>query len=75
MRTRVFEIAPEYGYRTLRQMAAAMGISVAQVWRVQHGQRTINGTFISGALRAFPDKVFSDLFYVEDAEQEPVSVA
>jgi transcriptional regulator with XRE-family HTH domain len=75
MRTRVFQIAPEYGYKTLRQLAAALGVSVAQLWRVQHGQRTINGTFIAGALRAFPDKAFDDLFYVEASEPEPASVA
>jgi hypothetical protein len=40
-----------------------MGISVSQVYRVREGKRNINQKFIVGAIKAFPEHKFDDLFY------------
>jgi hypothetical protein len=64
LKTRVFDLQPEY-YRSLTEMAKAMGISVSQVYRVLEGKRRINQRFILGAVRAFPGYMLDDLFYVE----------
>jgi hypothetical protein len=40
-----------------------MEISVSQVYRVQDGKRKINYKFIVGAIKAFSDCSFDDLFY------------
>lgn len=66
IRTRVFELAPAYGYQNNKELARAMGISEAQVSRVQRGLRGINGTFIAGARRAFPDRTLDELFPSEE---------
>ena len=63
LRTKVFELYPGY-YRNLSQLAHAMGISVSQVSRVRNGQRNINQKFIIGALSAFPQFSFDELFYL-----------
>ena len=65
MKTTIFELVPSRRYRSYRQLAKAMGISTAQLSRVQHGQRFINGLFITAALRAFPEKSFEELFIVD----------
>ncbi|MGD9115590.1 MAG: helix-turn-helix transcriptional regulator [Dehalococcoidia bacterium] len=62
LKTRVFDLCPGR-YRNLSELARAMGISVSQVYRVQEGKRKINGKFITGAIKAFPDLSFDDLFY------------
>ncbi len=54
VRTRIFELYDGH-YRNLTELAAAMGISVSQVYRVRDGSRGINQKFIVGAIRAFPD--------------------
>ena len=41
-----------------------MGISISQVYRVQKGQRNISQKFIVGAIKAFPEYKFEDLFYL-----------
>jgi hypothetical protein len=41
-----------------------MGISVSQVYRVREGKRNINQKFVIGAIEAFPECRFSDLFYI-----------
>ena len=51
-------------YRNLSELAQAMGLSVSQVYRVREGKRNINQKFIIGAIRAFPECRFSDLFYI-----------
>jgi hypothetical protein len=61
--TRVFDLYP-IKYGSLTEMAQAMGISVSQVYRVREGKRKINQKFIVGAIKAFPEYRFSDLFYV-----------
>ena len=63
VKTRVFELC-NGKYRTLAELASAMGLSVSQVYRVREGKRNINQKFIIGAIRAFPQCRFSDLFYI-----------
>lgn len=70
--TRVFDLQRELGWSD-RKLAAEMGISDAQVSRVRSGQRDINHDFMTGALRAFPDKSFEDLFYVETIQADAVA--
>ena len=60
--TKVFDLCPRY-YQNLSELAQAMGISVCQVYRVRSGKRNINQKFIVGALRAFPQFKFDELFY------------
>ena len=61
--TKVFEIYRSY-YKDLSHLAEGMGISVSQVSRVRSGKRLINGKFIAGVLRAFPQFKFEELFYL-----------
>ena len=63
VKTRVFELC-NGRYRNLSELAWAMGISVSQVYRVREGKRNINQKFVIGAIRAFPECRFSDLFYI-----------
>ena len=63
LRTRVFELYNE-DYSNLVEVARAMGISNAQIYRVRQGKRTINEKFIIGALKAFPGYRLDGLFYV-----------
>ncbi len=60
--TRIFELC-NHKYESLSELAKAMGISVSQVYRVREGKRHINQKFIVGAIRAFPECKFDDLFY------------
>ncbi len=62
IKTRVFELC-NGKYKNLAELARAMGISVSQVYRVREGKRNINQKFIVGAIRAFPECKFDDLFY------------
>ncbi|MFC1961480.1 hypothetical protein ACFLWN_00305 [Chloroflexota bacterium] len=64
IKTRVFEMC-DGKYCNLCEMAGAMGVSVSQVYRVREGKRSINQTFIVGALRAFPERTIGDLFYLD----------
>ncbi len=63
IRTRVFELC-NGKYRNLSELAQVMGISVSQLYRVREGKRNINQKFIIGAVEAFPQCRFSDLFYI-----------
>jgi len=63
LRTKVFELYSGY-YGNLSQLANAMGISKSQVSRVRSGKRNINQQFIIGALSAFPQCSFNELFYL-----------
>ena len=63
LKTKVFELYPRY-YGSLSQLAHAMGMSVSQISRVRNGKRRINEAFLLGALSAFPQFSFSDLFYL-----------
>ena len=51
-------------YESLTSLAKAMGISVSQIYRVKDGKRSINQKFIVGAIKAFPQYKFEDLFYL-----------
>ena len=63
LETRVFELC-NGKYENLKGLARAMGISLAQVYRVRDGKRNINEKFIIGAVKAFPGYKLDDLFYV-----------
>ena len=65
IRTRIFELAPSFGYETLSALARAMDCSPGYLGRVSRNERSINQKFITGALRAFPGKAFDDLFVIE----------
>ena len=71
VRTRVFELC-DGKYGNLTELAGAMEISVSQLYRVREGKRRINEKFIVGAVKAFPQCRFSDLFYIapEDGSGE-----
>ncbi len=60
--TRIFELC-NGKYKNLSELAEAMGISVSQIYRVREGNRNINQKFIVGAIKAFPECKFDDLFY------------
>lgn len=62
VKTRIFELSRN-GYKNLSELAHAMGLSISQVYRVRQGKRSINQKFIVGAVKAFPECTFEDLFY------------
>jgi len=66
IRTKVFALC-NAKYRNLSDLARAMGISISQIYRVREGKRSINQKFITGAIRAFPERKFDELFYFTDA--------
>lgn len=49
-----------------RVIATAMGIRHSTVWRTATGATGPSERFIGGALRAFPDSTFDQLFKVVD---------
>ena len=63
IKTRVFLLC-DGRYRNLSELAAAMGLSVSQVYRVREGKRSINQKFIIGAKKAFPEYKLDELFYL-----------
>ncbi|MBA7699620.1 hypothetical protein ES703_108319 [subsurface metagenome] len=63
LETKVFELYSEK-YKNITELAQAMEISAAQVYRVRVGKRGINEKFIVGAIKAFPEYSLKDLFYV-----------
>ena len=65
IQTKVFHLCDEK-YKNLSELADVMGISVSQVYRVREGKRHINQKFIIGAIRAFPERKFDDLFYLTE---------
>ncbi|MFC1938530.1 helix-turn-helix domain-containing protein [Chloroflexota bacterium] len=62
VKTRIFEFSHNT-YKNLSELAHAMDISVSQVYRVRQGKRSINQKFIVGAIKAFPECTFEELFY------------
>jgi len=62
VKTRIFKLC-NGNYRNLSELAYTMEISVSQVYRVREGKRSINQKFIIGAMKAFPECKFDDLFY------------
>lgn len=65
LKTRVFEMGNKK-YKSLSELAKVMGISVSQVYRVRQDKRGINGTFVIGAVKAFPEYKLDDLFYIAE---------
>jgi len=63
IQTRIFELYNKK-YKNLSGLAEAMEISVSQIYRVREGKRLINQKFIVGAVKAFPQYKFEDLFYL-----------
>jgi hypothetical protein len=61
VRTRVFDLGK---YHSLPELARSMRVSVSEVYRVRQGERSINHKFILGAIRAFPEYRFGELFYI-----------
>ena len=65
LNTRVFELS-NGKYRNLTELAKTMGISQDLIYSVRRGERGINGRFIIGATKAFPEYKLDDLFYVSE---------
>jgi len=65
LKTRVFELCNRR-YRNLVELAQTMEISQDLIYRVRRGERSINGRFIIGAIKAFPGYKLDDLFYVSE---------
>ncbi len=63
IKTRIFELC-NGNYKNLSELAQIMGISVSQIYRVREDKRSINQKFIVGAIKAFPEHKFEDLFYL-----------
>jgi hypothetical protein len=63
VKTKIFELCDGH-YKNLSELAAAMGISVSQIYRVREGKRQINQKFIVGAMKAFPNHKLGELFYL-----------
>ncbi|MBA7483703.1 hypothetical protein ES707_19220 [subsurface metagenome] len=63
LKTRVFELC-NGRYRNVAELARTMGISQDLIYSVRRGDRSINGRFIIGAIKAFPGYSLDDLFYV-----------
>ena len=61
IKTRIFELC-DGKYKSLSELAQTMGISVSQIYRVREGKRSINQGFLVGAVKAFPEYKFEDLF-------------
>ena len=57
-------------YTNLSDLAQAMEISVSQVYRVRQGNRRINGKFIIGTIKAFPEYGLSSLFHFVPEESQ-----
>ena len=63
LKTKIFGLS-QGKYRSLSELARAMGVHFSHVYRVKRGQCGINKTFIIGAVKAFPGYKLDDLFYV-----------
>jgi len=62
LKTRLFDLEKDI---SLADIAALLGISISQIYRIKHNERRIGEKFIIGALGAFPKYKFDDLFYIE----------
>lgn len=49
----------------MKRLARLVGLSLSQLYRIRQGERRIGPQFIVGALTAFPERKFEDLFYIE----------
>jgi len=48
------------------ELAEKMGINRSQIWRVKEGRNEPGRSFIAGALKAFPEATFDELFILTD---------
>ncbi len=55
-------------YRSITELAQAMGISAGYIYKVRQGKRNINQKFIIGAMKVFPECELKDLFYISPKE-------
>jgi len=63
LKTRVFELSKDK-YKSVQELALAMGVPRQIIYRVRNGECPVNQTFIVGALKAFPGYRLDDLFCV-----------
>lgn len=52
----------------MTRLAKLLGMASSQIYRVRQGKRGIHEKFIVGALTAFPEYKFEDLFHIEEEE-------
>lgn len=52
------------------ELAKKMGVNKTQVWRVKGGHNNPGRDFIAGALKAFPQASFDELFYLPGVLRE-----
>ena len=64
LKTRLFDLEPD-----VPKLARLVRMSVSEVYRIKEGKRQIGHQFIVGALTAFPERKFEELFYVEVEEK------
>ena len=69
LKTKVFELG-DGRYRNSSELAQAMGMSTSHIYRVRRGERRINEKFITGAMKAFPEYRFGDLFYFASEDEQ-----
>jgi len=62
LRTRLFDLEREYD---MAELASALRLSLSEVYRIRQGKRKMGEKFIIGALTAFPEYKFEELFYIE----------
>lgn len=60
-KAKLFELV-DYNVRIL---AKTIGVSQCHIYRVKSGEESVNGKDIAGALTAFPEWKFEDLFCIE----------
>lgn len=48
------------------ELAKAMGVNRSQIWRVKENKNDPGEEFIAGALKAFPDATFDELFFLHE---------
>ncbi|MFC2047666.1 hypothetical protein ACFLTK_05290 [Chloroflexota bacterium] len=61
VKTQIFELC-QRKYANVSELAQAMEISTSQIDRVRQGKCDINQEFIIGAIKAFPEYEFNNLF-------------
>lgn len=70
-RTRIFDLAREYGYSSRAELARAMGLSESYLCLLQQGKRDpLTKTIVRAALRLFPDRTFEELFEIEEDRED-----
>jgi len=62
LKTRLFEMEEA---KDMKHLARMLGLSYSELYRVREGKRDIGSRFIIGALTAFPERKFEELFYIE----------